>query len=63
MPQIVLKGSYGCVFNPALKCDSPKSIDYSKYISKVFFHEDFLRNIIEKNKLLEPIFPDYIKNK
>lgn len=62
MPQKVIKGSYGCIFNPPLKCDKEIGIDYSKYVSKVFFHEDFLRKIVEMNKLLRPIFPDYINS-
>jgi serine/threonine protein kinase len=62
MPQKVLKGTYGCVFNPPLKCDRDLEIDYSKYISKVFFHEDFLRKIVDNNKVLKPFFPDYINS-
>jgi hypothetical protein len=62
MPQKVLKGTYGCVFNPPLRCDTDIGIDYDKYVSKIFFHEDFLRKVVETNKLLKPFFPEYINS-
>ena len=39
---VISKGSYGCIFKPAISCSTGKNIKSKKYISKLMLNEPFL---------------------
>lgn len=58
---VISKGSYGCIFKPAILCSSGKNSKSKKYISKLMINEPFLNEReIRISELIKKI-PEYSK--
>ena len=56
--KLIGRGSYGCVFKPAIKCKKKKYTIHKKKISKIFINNDSSKHELKMNQIIKKI-PNY----